>query len=90
MNKKNKKTGATEIAIEFVCLDDGRMVLRECHNTDEICISIDFSQKIKDMLGDDTQYIGEHMLHAAMMALANRQANHYHAHVYDEEPTHYS
>lgn len=71
-------------------MDDGKLILRESRNRDEVLVSIDFSQKVKDMLGEDTQYIGEHMIQAAMMAVMNRQMSHYHAYVYDEEPLHYS
>lgn len=86
----SKKNKITETLLEFVDLDDGKLILRESRNRDEVLVSIDFSQKVKDMLGEDTQYIGEHMIQAAMMAVMNRQMSHYHAYVYDEEPLHYS
>lgn len=89
-NTHNKKATIQETLLEFVQEDTGRLVLREAKNQDEVLLSIDFSEKVKDMLGEDIRYIGEHMIHAAMAAVMHRQMDHWHAHVYDEEPVHYS
>lgn len=91
-DNKKAKTGTTitETLLEFVQTDNGTLVLRESHNKDEVLVSIDFSPKVKEMLGSDTQYIGEAMIQAAMAAVMQRQMSHYHANVFDEEPVHYS
>lgn len=91
-DNKKAKTGTTitETLLEFVQTDNGTLVLRESHNKDEVLVSIDFSPKVKEMLGGDTQYIGEAMIQAAMAAVMQRQMSHYHANVFDEEPVHYS
>lgn len=79
-----------ETLLEFVEDDSGKLILREAKNKDEVLVSIDFSDKVKEMLGGDTQYIGEHMIQAAMAAVMHRQMDKWHAHVYDEEPVHFS
>lgn len=89
-DNKAKKPHIQETLLEFVQEDDGRLVLREAKDKDEVLVSIDFSDKVKDMLGEDIRYIGEHMIHAAMAAVMHKQLDHWHAHVYDEEPVHYS
>lgn len=86
----SKKTKVSEVLLEFIQEESGKLVLRESRNKDEILVTIDFSDRIKHMLGDDTQFIGEHMIQAAMAAVINRQMDHWHAQVYDEEPVHYS
>ena len=53
-------------------------------------MTIDFSDKLKDLLGSDTQAIGQHMIHAAIQVIMQKQMSQWHAHVYDKEPTHYS
>lgn len=89
-DSERKKLPIQEVLLEFVQTDDGKLVLRESRNHDETLVSIDFSDKVKDMLGDDIRMIGEHMIHAAMAAVMKQQMAHWHAHVHDEEPVRYS
>lgn len=89
-NPQKKDRFIQETLLEFVQVDDGKLVLREAKNQDEVLVSIDFSEKIKDMLGEDARYIGEHMIHAAMAAVMHRQVDRWHAMIHDEEPVHYS
>lgn len=65
-------------------------MLRTASDDGETLVSIEFSDKVKDMLGDDAQVIGQHMIHAAIQTLMQKQLSQWLAHVYDEEPTHYS
>lgn len=88
--KKEKHPITQEMLLEFVQDETGKMVLRESKNKDEVLLSIDFSDKVKDMLGVDIQYIGESMIQAAMAAVMHRQMDKWHANVFDEEPTHFS
>lgn len=76
--------------LEFVEQEDGKLVLRTANDEAEVLVSIDFSDKVKDMLGDDTQLIGQSMIQAAIQTLMQKQLSQWHANVYDEEPTHYS
>lgn len=90
MSQNSKKPMIQEMLLEFIQTEEGRLLLRESQNKDEVLVSIDFSDKVKDMLGDDVRYIGEHMIHAAMAAVMHKQMERFQAHVYDEEPKRYS
>ena len=81
---------AKETTLELVESDDGRLLLRDTEKDDEPLMSIDFSDKLKDLLGSDTQSIGQHMIHAAIQVIMQKQMSQWHAHVYDKEPTNYS
>lgn len=76
--------------LEFVQQDDGKMVLRPSNEEAEALVSIEFSDKVKELLGEDTQLIGQSMIHAAIQTLMHKQLSQWHANVYDEEPMHYS
>lgn len=79
-----------EVMLEFVQDESGKLVLRESKNQDEVFVTIDFSDKVKEMLGDDVRFIGEHMIQAALAAVMHRQMDKWHANVYDETPKRYS
>ena len=85
-----KDAKAEAMMLEFIEEDDGKMVLRTSNNESEDLVSIEFSDKVKEMLGDDTQLIGQSMIHAAIQTLMQKQLSQWHANVYDEEPMHYS
>lgn len=76
--------------LEFVQQDDGKLVLRTSNDEAEPLVSIEFSDKVKDMLGEDAQLIGQSMIQAAIQTLMQKQLSQWHANVYDEEPVHYS
>lgn len=90
VDNEDTKTAIQETVLELVQLDGGELVLREVKNKDEVLVCIDFSEKIKDMLGEDIRHIGESMIQAAMAAVMHKQMNKWHAYVYDEEPEFYS
>lgn len=79
-----------EVMLEFVQDESGKLILRESKNQEEVFVTIDFSDKVREMLGDDVKYIGEHMIQAAMAAVMHRQLDKWHANVYDEKPKRYS
>ena len=79
-----------ETMLELVELEAGQLVLREANAKEDPLVTIDFSDKIYDILGKDAQVIGQHMIHAAIQVIMHKQLSQWHAHVYDEEPTHYS
>lgn len=81
---------AKETTLELVESDDGRLLLRDTEKDEEPLMTIDFSDKLKDLLGSDTQSIGQHMIHAAIQVIMQKQMSKWHAHVYDKEPTNYS
>lgn len=81
---------AKETTLELVEADNGTLLLRDTEKDEEPLMTIDFSDKLKDLLGQDTQSIGQHMIHAAIQVIMQKQMSQWHAHVYDKEPAHYS
>lgn len=81
---------AQEAILELVENEKGQIVLRDSSGAEDPLVTIDFSDKIKDMLGAEAQYIGHKMIHAAIQAVMQKQVSQWHANVYDEEPEHYS
>jgi hypothetical protein len=80
------------VMLEFVEQEDGKLVLRSASDSEEDApwVSIEFSDKVKDILGGDVQFIGQHMIHAAIQSLMQKQLSQWHANVYDQEPEHFS
>lgn len=90
-----------ETMLELVQLDGGEIVLRPVIKNaadkeaadmlgDEPLVSIQFSEKVKDMLGEDIQGVGQVMIHSALQMVMHQQMAKWHAHVVDEEPKFYS
>ena len=52
-------------------------------------VSIEFFWQSERTVGDDTQLIGQSMIHAAIQTM-QKQLSQWHANVYDEEPVHCS
>lgn len=88
-SKKPKDGFVQETLLEFIEESSGVMILREVGH-DEPLVSITFSEQVQDMLGADARVVGQAMIHAAIASVVQRQSNFWHAHVYDEEPAHYS
>ena len=90
-DRKDRFAGfAKETTLELVESAEGKLLLRDTEKEDEPLMTIDFSDKLKELLGSDTQAIGQHMIHAAIQVIMQKQMSQWHAHVYDKEPTHYS
>lgn len=81
---------AKETTLELVEADNGTLLLRDAEKEDEPLMTIDFSDKLRELLGSDTQAIGQHMIHAAIQVIMQKQMSQWHAHVYDKEPTNFS
>ena len=81
---------AKETTLELIEAEDGRLLLRDTEKEDEPLMTLEFSDKLKTLLGSDTQGIGQHMIHAAIQVIMQKQMSQWHAHVYDKEHTHYS
>lgn len=84
---------AKETMLELVEVQKGRLELREVNaevDGGDALVSIEFSDKINEVLGGDAQQIGQHMIQAAIQVIMHKQMSQWHAHVYDEEPTYYS
>lgn len=78
-----------EVMLELV-EDENKLMLREVKNHDEVLVSIEFSDKVKGLLGGDVRMIGEHMIQAAMASVMHQQMSRWHANVYDEMPKRFS
>lgn len=81
---------AKETTLELVEVEDGTLLLRDASTEDAPLMSIDFSDQLKEIMGNDTQVIGQHMIHAAIQVIMQKQMSQWHARVYDKEPEHYS
>lgn len=80
----------SETMLEFIETENGSLVLQEV-GTDEILVSIAFSDKVKQMVGaEHIHSIGRSMISAAIATVMERQMRQYHAHVYDETPKRFS
>lgn len=80
-----------ETLLEFIQLENGKMVLRPAHDPEEKpLLSIEFSDEIKDILGSDIHLIGHSMVQVAIQTFMHKQMATYHAHVFDEEPINFS
>lgn len=81
---------AQETLLELVQLEGGKLVLRPVDKDEEPLVSIEFSDKVQDMLGSEVHGIGQYMVQAALQAIMQQQVARWHAQVYDEEPIRYS
>lgn len=79
-----------EAVLEFIETENGALILREV-GTKESLVTINFGDKVKDMVGEEyIQNVGQHMISAAIASVMERQMRQYHAHVYDETPKRFS
>lgn len=91
LHTKKSATGVPqETMLELVELEDGKLVLRSVNSDEAPLLSIEFSEQVKEMIGSDAQYIGQHMVQAAIQSFMHKQVAQWHAQVYDQEPLHYS
>ncbi|OPH36915.1 hypothetical protein [Moraxella atlantae] len=88
--ERSTEAGVEKMMLEFVEQDDGKLVLRAAHSDEAPLVAIEFSDEVRKMLGADSKYIGQHMIHAAIQSFMQRQVSQWHANVYDEEPVHFS
>ncbi len=87
---QNEEGMPKEAILELIASDEGDLQLRDIADKENPLVSIDFSPKIKEMLGGDVHLIGQQMIHSAIQMIMHKQMNSWHAHIYDEEPEHYS
>ncbi len=79
-----------ETILELVQLPDGEIVLRPAGTQEEPLVSIRFSAKVQEMLGEQLEGVGQHMIQSALKLVMERQMARWQAQVMDEEPAHYS
>ncbi len=90
VEKIKELLGATETVLELVELASGELALRPAGSDDEPLVTIKFSDKAQNALGDSAQAVGQHMIQSALYMLMEQQAARWHAQVMDEEPKHFS
>lgn len=82
--------GTHETVLELVQLDDGALALRAAGSDKAPLVKIEFSDEIRDLLGDGTAMVAQHMIQAAFFALMEQQVSKWHAQVIDQKPHYYS
>ena len=81
---------STETVLELVQLANGELVLRQVGGDSEPLVSIKFSDQVQEVLGENAQVLGHHMIQSGIYMMMEQQAARWHAQVLDEEPAHYS
>jgi polyhydroxyalkanoate synthesis regulator protein len=79
-----------ETLLELVQSQDGEIALRPVEGDGEALVTIRFSDQVHQLLGDQLQGVGQHMVQAALQMIMEQQSARWHAAVLDEEPTHFS
>lgn len=90
MQELKELFGGQEAVLELVQLEGGELALRNAGSEKEPLLKIQFNDQVKNLLGEHTPVIAQHMIQAALYALLEKQANQWQAEVVDEEPKHYS
>jgi hypothetical protein len=91
IEKIKELLSTTDTVLELVQLADGELALRAAGDDDkEPLLTIKFSDKVQNALGDNAPLLGQHMIQSALFALMEQQAARWHAQVMDEEPAHFS
>ncbi|OTG94304.1 hypothetical protein [Acinetobacter sp. ANC 3832] len=79
--------GSQEAILELVQLEGGELALRNTNSEqEEPLVTIQFSDEVKALIGDQTPIIAQQMIQAALFALMEKQVNELQAEVVDEQP----
>lgn len=90
MQQLKELFGNQEAVLELVQLEGGELALRNADSEKEPLVKIQFSDEVKDILGDQTPSVAQHMIQAALFGLLEKQMNQWQAEVLDEQPAHLS
>lgn len=90
MQQLKELFGNQEAVLELVQLEGGELALRNADSEKEPLVKIQFSDEVKEILGDQTPSVAQHMIQAALFGLLEKQMNQWQAEVLDEQPTHLS
>lgn len=82
--------GSQEAILELVQLEGGELALRNAGSEKEPLVKIQFNDQVKELLGDQTQVIAQHMMQAALFAMMEKQVNEWQAEIMDEQPKYLS
>ncbi|EPF80384.1 hypothetical protein [Acinetobacter rudis] len=78
--------GNQEVILELVQLEGGELALRNAGSEKEPLITIQFNAEVKQMLGEQTTVLAQHMIQAALFSLMEKQVGEWQAEVVDEKP----
>ena len=90
MQQLKELFGNQEAVLELVQLEGGELALRNADSEKEPLVKIQFSDEVKEVLGDQTPSVAQHMIQAALFGLLEKQMNQWQAEVLDEQPAHLS
>ncbi|RLZ08386.1 hypothetical protein EAH57_08770 [Acinetobacter sp. 2JN-4] len=90
MQQLKELFGNQEAVLELVQLEGGELALRNAGSEQEPLVKIQFSDEVKEILGDQTPAVAQHMIQAALFGLLEKQMNQWQAEVVDEQPPHLS
>ncbi|ENU31724.1 hypothetical protein MMO38_08845 [Acinetobacter sp. NIPH 1852] len=90
MQQLKELFGNQEAVLELVQLEGGELALRNAGSEQEPLVKIQFSDEVKEILGDQTPAVAQHMIQAALFGLLEKQMNQWQAEVMDEQPPHLS
>lgn len=90
MQQLKELFGNQEAVLELVQLEGGELALRNADSEKEPLVKIQFSDEVKDILGDQTPSVAQHMIQAALFGLLEKQMDQWQAEVLDEQPAHLS
>ncbi|WP_374974204.1 hypothetical protein [Acinetobacter venetianus] len=90
MQQLKELFGNQEAVLELVQLEGGELALCNADSEKEPLVKIQFSDEVKEILGDQTPSVAQHMIQAALFGLLEKQMNQWQAEVLDEQPAHLS
>lgn len=90
MQQLKELFGNQEAILELVQLEGGELALRNAGSEKEPLLKIQFSDEVKEILGDQTPMVAQQMIQAALLGLLEKQMNQLQAEIVDEPPAHFS
>ena len=90
MQQLKELFGHQDAILELVQLEGGELALRNAGSEQEPLVKIQFSEEVKNILGDQTPLVAQHMIQAALFGLLEKQMNQLQAEIGDEEPQYLS
>lgn len=90
LEEMKRLLGEHEAVLELVELDDGAMALRVSNSEGAPLVRIEFNDEVRQLLGERTGLVAQHMIQAAIYTVMEQQMKRWHANVVDQRPQHYS
>lgn len=78
--------GTQEAVLELVQLEDGSLALRGADTDKKPLVKIEFNEDVRNLLGETTGVVAQHMIQAALFGVMEHQANKFQAQVVDQKP----